>query len=152
MIPLSYPSLLTHISQLALFVLSPLATAKFWLRAKQKPQLLIFQFTISLFNKKFVLLSKTFDDVISCDVWFSPPTINNPGYAYVPSPAFFKLNVKNGLYVKQLEISLKSVIKCLAFFNFLTKNFDKKRVRMYYRQCIYCHRPYTVLFPIFFVR
>ena len=26
---------------------------------------------------------KKFDDVIACDLWFGPPPIKNPGYAYV---------------------------------------------------------------------
>ena len=35
-----------------------------------------------IFVPQKVTLSKIFDDVIACNLWFGPPPIKNPGYAY----------------------------------------------------------------------
>ena len=90
-IRLNYTSLLDsslNLHFLAL-VFTPLAIAKLWLGAKQRPRLLIFQSTIFLSHKKFVPLSKISDDVFTCDLWFAPPPpIKNPGYAYAQYPLF----------------------------------------------------------------
>ena len=32
------------------------------------------------------------DDVIACNLWFGPPPIKNPGYAYGPGPPQLKFN------------------------------------------------------------
>ena len=37
-----------------------------------------------IFAQQKVPFLKNFDDVIACNLWFGPPPIKNPGYAYVP--------------------------------------------------------------------
>ena len=36
-----------------------------------------------IFAQQKVPFLKISDDVIACDLWFGPPPIKNPGYAYV---------------------------------------------------------------------
>ena len=35
-----------------------------------------------IFAPQKITFSKISDDVIACDLWFGPPPIKNPGYAY----------------------------------------------------------------------
>ena len=86
MIRFSYTRLLSHVSQFSRFGylnlgLSPLPLAKFYLSANTQATATNLPFyDISVPQK--VPLSKNFDNVIACDLWFGPHPIKNPGYAY----------------------------------------------------------------------
>ena len=61
--------------------LSSLPFAKFWLSVKHKASASDLPH-YNIFVPQKVPLLKIYYDVITCDLWFGPPSIKNPGYAY----------------------------------------------------------------------
>ena len=59
----------------------PLPLAKILLYCQQQGKALDLPFH-DIFAPQKVPLLKISDDVIACNLWFGPPPIKNPGYAY----------------------------------------------------------------------
>ena len=47
-----------------------------------------------IFAPQKITFSKISDDVIACDLWFGPPPIKNPGYAYAIYPQLVENSFK----------------------------------------------------------
>ena len=70
----------THLP-ICTFYFKSVRYGKFLVRCStDKTRLQIFQSTISLSPKKFVSLSKTSDDIITCHLWFRPPPPNQKSW------------------------------------------------------------------------
>ena len=125
------------------FMSSPYTATKFWFVAKHRPWLLIFQSTTSLFHKQFVPLSKIFDDVIACDLWFAPPSIKNPGTSMIAPALFMQWTMHSIFYLTNTQFFLffasygKQIALLLLYPNFVRRNKNQQDLDIHYCNALY---------------